>query len=328
MTAPSASTSAWLLEWPSENRSEPRARASLAPMASSTWLGCAMPAVQADPVEQAMPLASSSISSASPSQPGNEKWALPGGQDLRDQVVPQRREPLGLVEPSRAGVLDRDREGPDRGSVQGAGTHVALLAAAVKDGDQVDAASEQQRADPQRPADLVGGDRERGSAALREVDRQLARRLDGVAVEGNLMLTGHGGQVGNRLHGPDLVVRPHDADQGDGLRVALDDLSQRLGASTAGIVQRQPADLGPLVLVQPAHAVEDGVMLDGRGEHAKAPGICRAARPEQALDREIVRLGSAAGEDHLAGPRAVSLRDLLPRLLDHPARPPTRVVQG
>src|ERR1017187_1671374 len=78
MTAPSASTSACELDRPRENRSDPRARASPGPLASSTWLGWAMPAVHADPVEQAMPLASSSISSASPSQPGKEKCALPG----------------------------------------------------------------------------------------------------------------------------------------------------------------------------------------------------------------------------------------------------------
>ena len=47
-------------------------------MASSTWLGSATPAVHAEPVEQAIPFASSSMSRASPSQPGKEKCALPG----------------------------------------------------------------------------------------------------------------------------------------------------------------------------------------------------------------------------------------------------------
>ncbi len=49
-------------------------------MASSTWDGCATPAEQAEPVEHSTPLASSSMSSASPSQPGKEKWALPGSR--------------------------------------------------------------------------------------------------------------------------------------------------------------------------------------------------------------------------------------------------------
>src|SRR5437773_9662704 len=55
MTSPRAATSSGVEVLPSEKRSEPRARASSAPMASRTWLGWATPAVQAEPVEQAMP---------------------------------------------------------------------------------------------------------------------------------------------------------------------------------------------------------------------------------------------------------------------------------
>src|SRR5215472_2799732 len=79
-TAPTASLSAWVEVEPNENRRELRARASSAPMASRTWLGRATPAVHADPVEQAIPLASSSMSRASPSQPGKEKCAFPGSR--------------------------------------------------------------------------------------------------------------------------------------------------------------------------------------------------------------------------------------------------------
>ena len=70
---------------PKENRSEPRASASGTPIASSTWLGCGTPAEQAEPVEHSMPRASSSSSSASPSQPGNEKCALPGSRCSGDR---------------------------------------------------------------------------------------------------------------------------------------------------------------------------------------------------------------------------------------------------
>ena len=80
------STSAWVVVWPREKRSEPRARDSSAPMASSTWLGSATPAVQADPVEQATFLASSSSRRASPSQPGKEKCTLPGSRSGPGQV--------------------------------------------------------------------------------------------------------------------------------------------------------------------------------------------------------------------------------------------------
>ncbi|CAM5416515.1 hypothetical protein SCALM49S_07014 [Streptomyces californicus] len=66
----SAFTSSSVEVWPSEKRRVPRARSGSVPVASSTWLGWAIPAVQAEPVEQAMPWASSRRSRESPSHPG------------------------------------------------------------------------------------------------------------------------------------------------------------------------------------------------------------------------------------------------------------------
>ena len=75
-----SATSAAVEVWPREKRSEPRAVASSAPIASSTWLGWATPAVHADPVEHSMPCASISMIRLSPSQPGNDRCALPGSR--------------------------------------------------------------------------------------------------------------------------------------------------------------------------------------------------------------------------------------------------------
>src|SRR3954470_8904691 len=80
MTSRTASTSASVEVCPRLNRSELRARSGSAPTASSTWLGRATPALHADPVEHSIPRASSSISSASPSAPGKDRWALPGSR--------------------------------------------------------------------------------------------------------------------------------------------------------------------------------------------------------------------------------------------------------
>jgi len=52
-----------------DNRSEPRALAGSATIAISTCDGWATPAVHAEPVEHSTPLASSTFSSESPSQP-------------------------------------------------------------------------------------------------------------------------------------------------------------------------------------------------------------------------------------------------------------------
>ena len=79
-TRSAASTSDSTLVCPKDNRSDPRALAGSAPIATNTCEGCATPAVQADPVEHSIPLASNNISNASPSHPSNVKCALPGSR--------------------------------------------------------------------------------------------------------------------------------------------------------------------------------------------------------------------------------------------------------
>ena len=78
IAATRASTSAAVEVWPREKRSEARADSSAQPIASSTWEGWGTPAEQAEPVEHSMPRASSSISSESPSQPGNVEVRVAG----------------------------------------------------------------------------------------------------------------------------------------------------------------------------------------------------------------------------------------------------------
>ena len=102
---PRASTSSGVEVWPSEKRSDPRADASSAPIASSTWLGWATPAVQAEPVEHSMPCASSSISRLSPSQPGKDRCALPGSRDGPPSIVPVPGSPLSRASGTVASTL-------------------------------------------------------------------------------------------------------------------------------------------------------------------------------------------------------------------------------
>ena len=74
--------------WCGRARSAARTRAnsSAQPIASSTWEGWGTPAEQADPVEHSMPRASSSISSESPSQPGNVEVGVAGEASRPDRV--------------------------------------------------------------------------------------------------------------------------------------------------------------------------------------------------------------------------------------------------
>ena len=132
----------------------------------------------------------------------------------------------------------------------------------------------------------------------------------------------------DRLHGADLVVRPHHGDQrGRCPRPSASAAAQRLRVHPAEPVHRQPAHLGALVPLQPLHRVQHGVVLDRAGQHPAAARVGGPAGPEDALDREVVALGAAAGEDHLVRPGADGRGDPLPRLLDQPAGPPAGRVQ-
>ena len=81
----------------------------------------------------------------------------------------------------------------------------------------------------------------------------------------------------------------------------------------------QPGDLGAVVLGQPLDAVEDGVVLGRADDDPAAAGVGLPAGPEQALDREVVALGAAAGEQDLRRPRTQRLGQPLARLLGDPA---------
>ena len=316
MASTSASTSAWVLVWPSENRSDERASSSLAPMASSTCEGWGTPAEQADPVEHSMPRASSSISSESPSQPGNVRWALPGsllvdvavvlgvGHDLlhpADQVVAELGHPGGVVGLVLHGQLDRGREAGDGRGVDGAGADVALLAAAVHQRGHLDLAAYDERADAVRAADLVPGQGQGVDAGARRSRRGRSPTAWTASVcTGMPCAPASSTTSATGCEGADLVVGPHHRDQGDGLRVALDRLAQRVEVEAARPVDRQQLDGRALLLAEPEQRVEHGVVLDGAGQDPHPSLVGVAPRPVEALERQVVGLGAAGGEDDLA----------------------------
>ena len=171
--------------------------------------------------------------------------------------------------------------------------------------------------DAERAADLVAADRHRVGSQRAEVDGKVAEGLHRVGVEGDPGLAAHGRDLVDRLNGPDLVVRPHDGAQRDGIRIG-EPLRHGVEVDASECVHGQPGDLGLLLLRQPHDRVEDGVVLDGRGEDA--PGTVSASpRPVQALHREVVRLRAAGREHDGAGADSEQRGDRLARLLDHPA---------
>ena len=330
-----ASTSACVEVCPRENRSEARANSSEEPIAIRTCEACGTPASQADPVEHSMPRASSSISSESPSQPGNARCALAGRRSragLRvavvdrvrhlasyagDQCVAQLGEPLGELGLARHRRLAGHREPRDRGRVDRARADVALLATAVQQRGRLQLPAYDERADAVGAADLVPGHGHRVDARAGEVEGQLAEGLDGVGVHRDAVGVGDLDDLGDRLHRADLVVGPHHRHQGDALGVGLDGRPEGVDVEPAEPVDVDQLDLGALT-GQPDQRVEHGVVLDRRAQDAHAARVLGPARPEQALDGEVVGLGAAGGEHHLARPAAQRPGDRLARLLDDP----------
>ena len=107
-----------------------------------------------------------------------------------------------------------------------------------------------------------------------------------------------------------------------------DGLAQGLGVDPPVGVDRQVLDRGALVLAEPVHGVEHGVVLDGAGQDTGAGRVGVAAGPVQALDGEVVGLGAAGGEDDLAGAGAERLGEGLAGLLDRAAGPRGRLRAG
>ena len=149
---------------------------------------------------------------------------------------------------------------------------------------------------------------------LAHVELERADALHRVAVERDAAVAADRADRGERLQRADLVVRVHDRDE----RGAVVDRRRDGGRSDATVWR--DLDHGQphvCVLGKVARGVEDRVMLDRRRHEAIA---LAATRLQRAAQREVVRLGAAAGEDDLARRRADRRRDLLARGVDEGVR--------
>ena len=106
------------------------------------------------------------------------------------------------------------------------------------------------------------------------------------------------------------------------------ELAQVVEVDPAGRVDADEPDLGLVTVLQPVGRVEHRVVLDRGGDQARDRPELGGAGPVDPLDREVVGLGAARGEHHLARPAVQRLRDRLARLLDHPPRVAPGRVQG
>ena len=105
------------------------------------------------------------------------------------------------------------------GHVQRAGTHAALVAAAVDDGGKLNAriaATDIQSANTLRSVDLVRGNGEKVDIVLLHIHGNLADCLHAVDGEDDAALLGDFADFRNRVDDADFIVGVHDTDQNCG----------------------------------------------------------------------------------------------------------------
>ena len=186
---------------------------------------------------------------------------------------------------------------------QGAGAHVALVAAAVdlRAEAHVRMPAHVQRAHALGAVELVRAQRQHVHRRGAHVQGQLAGGLGGVAVEQ------HAGLAANRADGVDVVDHPgfvvgvHDRHQHG---VLAQGVRHRPGVDAAVRARRQVGHWHTGTL-QPAAGVEHRLVFAGGGDHMAA-----AALLHHALDGQVVGLGGAAGPDDFTGVRVERVRHL------------------
>ena len=135
----------------------------------------------------------------------------------RDQLLQPVGQPVAQAsEPSRlargqalAGQVCCLAEGDRDGDALGPCAQAAFLTTAADKGMQGDAVSDVESGDALGRAHLVPDDGEQVDAEVVDVDRDLADRLRGVAVQQDAVAAGDRGDVRNALKGARLVVGVH-----------------------------------------------------------------------------------------------------------------------
>ena len=247
-----------------------------------------------------------------------------------DQAVPQGAQLRHGDAPSPDVVDVQRRRHPTTPAVSGGtGAHVAFVPTAVQQRHARHLTAQQQSADAVRdhrtcarrcsaPTDPLAA-KSTGSCATRlhrvavhrntelARDRRRARR-SGMTVP--ISLLAHITITSARLVGVHARVRP----------------AERRDRTTPSCVDRQPRDVGALVGGQPfaPRRARRGARPRSRGL-GRRRGSCVSTRPVDALDGEVVALGSTRGEDHLGRPGAEVRGDRFAGLLDASASVSTAI---
>ena len=210
----------------------------------------------------------------------------------------------------------------DSRHIQRARPHAALMSAAIHLRRQLHArvaAPHIQRAHALRSIHFVRADRHQVNVVIDHVHRNFACRLRAVGVQQHPAFPGDPADFANRLQHADFVVGMHDANQD---RLVRDRRFQLVQIYQAVLLHRQVSDPRTMLL-QPLAGVENRLVLGSSGNDVIAfLGIHLG----HALERQVVRLRRATGEDDLFRSRADQVGNLLARLLRRLLRFPAKAV--
>ena len=130
-----------------------------------------------------------------------------------NQLVAQRNQPGSVFINMSTGLFQRCRHAHDAGDIFRAGALAALLRAALDQIGQTDPFAGIQHTAALGAVELMGGEGEHIDLLRDYVNVQVTCRLHGIGVKQDALTAAHGADLGNGLHGTDLVIGEHDGDK-------------------------------------------------------------------------------------------------------------------
>src|ERR1022692_1522210 len=163
-----------------------------------------------------------------------------------------------------------------------------FMTSAIKHRLDLSSLANEKRAHALRRVKLVPGNRQQIASDFANINRNFPRRLHRIGVKINVSFRCNLPNLRYRLQHARLVVGEHDRNQ---LRIRTKRAPDIIRIDETKAIHRNECDFAP-VRSKPLAGIQHSVMLNGRRNDM-------VTRPRQSKYRQIVRLGSAAGEYYL-----------------------------